>query len=121
MSKRVSFYNIVVVVTFPMEGETMYPIQREGRNPALKAYKDVHKEVHRRMSVFARQWREQFQYKKECLRETRAKIRALRRKRCKDFDNDIAVLEDDVEMFMCEISRLLNNKWFYGIDHIKWQ
>ena len=121
MSKHVTFYNIVVVVTFPMEGETMYPIQREGRNPALKVYDDVHKEVRRRMSVSARQWREQFQYKKECLRETRAKIRALRRKRCKNFDDDIAELEDDIEMFTCEISRLLSNKWWYGIDHVKWQ
>jgi hypothetical protein len=121
MSKHVTFYNIVVVITFPMEGETMYPIQREGRNPALKVYDDVHKEVRRRMSVSARQWREQFQYKKECLRETRAKIRALRRKRCKNFDDDIAELENDVDLFTCEISQLLSNKWWYGIDHVKWQ
>jgi len=117
MSKRVTFYNMVVVITFQMEGESAHPIQREGRNPALKVYEDVHKEVRRRMSVSATRWRQQFEYKKDCLRETRSKIRALRRKRCED--DYIAVLEDDVEMFMCEISHLINNKWWYGIDHVK--
>jgi len=110
--KFVTFDRTVVVHMIPLEGNK-HPIPREGRNPALKTYKDVQTEVARRRWISAARWREAFEDQKEFIKETKKQIR---RSRCKG--DNVHELKESIDMSMLEISLLLSLKWHYGIDRL---
>ena len=110
--KCVTFDRTVVVHMIPLEGNT-HPILREGRNPALKTYTDVQKEIARRRWISAEHWHEAFEDQKEFVKETKKQIRRSRGK-----GENARELEESVDLSMLEISLLLSLKWHYGIDRI---
>ena len=111
-NKFVHFDRTVVVHMIPLEGNA-HPIPREGRNPALKTYKDVQTEVARRRWISAEHWHEAFEDQKEFITETKKQIRRSRGK-----GGNAQELQEAVYLGTMEISLLLTLKWWYGIDCI---
>ncbi|AGE50257.1 hypothetical protein ATCVCanal1_628L [Acanthocystis turfacea Chlorella virus Canal-1] len=110
--KCVTFDRTVVVHVIPLEGNA-HPLPREGRNPALRTYTDVQKEIARRRWVSADHWHEAFEDQKEFVKETKKQIRRSRGK-----GDNAQELQESIDLSMLEISLLLSLKWHYGIDRI---
>ena len=110
--KCVTFDRTVVVHMVPLEGNA-HPLPREGRNPALKTYTDIQKEVARRRWISAEHWHEAFEDQKEFVKETKKQIR-----RSRDKGDNAQELQEAVYLGTMEISLLLTLKWWYGIDCI---